>query len=136
VAAGRISATPSASDEAGVQITGSLITQSIQTALAEDFAGVTVTATQAPDGMSGADTAKMTELERKNFGTFGFYETNYFPQTPESRVEAGVDYDLHWLHIKNDNDRNVLRENEVSRVCIAYAEDSADDTDLPIAGNA
>lgn len=133
VAAGRIAAAPVAADEAGVKVTASAITQSIQTALAEDFAGVSVTATQAPDGMSGADTAKMTELERKNFGTFGFYETNYLPQTPDSRVESGVDYDLHWLSIKNDNDRNVLRENAVSRVCIAYAEDSASDSDLPIA---
>ena len=132
VAAGRIAAAPSPTDAAGIQITGSSVTQSFQTALAGDFAGVSLTATQAPDGMAGADTAKMTELERKNFGTFGFYETNYLPQTPPSRVESGVDYALYWLHIKNDNDRNVLRENQVSRICIALDSTAADETILPI----
>ena len=117
---------------AGIKVWGSATTQSIQTAAAGDFAGVTVTANQAPEGISGADSAKIAELERKNFGTFGFYETNYFPQTPSSRVEPGVDYALYWLHLKNDNDRSVLRENQVSRVCIALDNTASNENILPV----
>ena len=125
VDAGRIAAAaPAASDVAGVRLIAKLAKTTFRTFTIEDLAGADITPENAPFKGSGSN-EQVKELELASFSVRSYYETNYFPQTPESTVAAGKNYDLITLEIANDNDRSVLRENETSRLIIALQEDGA-----------
>lgn len=113
-----------ASVASGIKLIAKKAETSFQTGVLEDFEGAFITPTTTPNRGHG-NPAQIAELERRSFPVRSYYETNYFPQTPESRVVASKGYDLVTLKIKNDNDRAVLRENETSILHIAIQEDGA-----------
>ena len=92
---------------------------------ADGTSSVSVAATTAPSIGVGL-AAQMKEIEAASQYTRGRQTTNYFPQEYPSFV-TGTAYNQYVLHLANDNDRNVLRENQVNQIIIGVNAAIADD---------
>lgn len=92
---------------------------SFKTSLGGEVADDTITSVATPQTGSGLN-AQMKNLEQFSWSTRGYTQTNYFPQTPDSNVADGTDYDLLTLLVENDNDDAVVRQNKYREIHIAY----------------
>jgi len=125
VAAGLVTAgAPAADDVVGVLITAEPSEDgepaiSFKTSLGGVVADDVITSISAPQTGSGLN-AQVKNLEEFSWATRSFTQTNYFPQTPESNVADGTDYDLLTILYENDNDNAVVKQNEFREIHVAY----------------
>lgn len=125
VAAGGVTAgAPVAGDKVGVLITAYSSVDgepavSFRTAVDDTLADTAVTSIATPKTGAGLN-AQLLNLEKFSWGNRSYYYTNYFPQTPESNVASGANYDLLTLLVRNDNDDDVISQNKYREIHIAY----------------
>jgi len=133
VAAGALSAAPALADEAGIKLTGRSAAQSFRTAL-EGFGSTNLATSTYPGQSVGKSGAEMQKLFLDHAGTLDYRNRVENIQEPASAVDLSANYDLYTVYLKNDNDRNVLRENETSVVFVGVKNGTGQSDDQAILG--
>lgn len=133
LAAGTLDSNDLSAVEAGVELTAKDLSEvsdyvesdaaiSFNTALSPDFAGTTVSIASDPKTGSGGY-EQMRQEERKAAGMqSGFYNRNYFPQTPEYYAKQGTNYDVVIVLVELDNDNAVVNQNRYLELVLAFDE--------------
>lgn len=119
VAIGFTVTAPADGDAAGIKLIAKSANTTFRSFATDSLLGSPIASNTAPNPGSGTG-AQVAELERRSFSTRSYYETNYFPQTPDSTVDQSLGYDIVTLLVKNDNSENVLRENKTREIHFCY----------------
>lgn len=118
---------PSAGDAVGVVLTGVASIDgepaiSFETAIDDVLINDIITSLATPQTANGS-TAMLKNLEEFSWGNRSYYYTNYFPQTPDSNVVAGVNYDLVTLIYENNSEMDsIVSANKYREIHVAYPE--------------